>query len=169
MIWKIFAFTGFTEVTRAILANNFFLYEKWIDKNNSLCQCNDFISSYHTLNSYLDDPLAEWIIWIIVHWKNETIRFYCFSSLTLHVTSFCIVHKRLTSIHRVALFFLQSTPESITIVSPIQWKDEKFRRCHLILISFMELRRLGRESLFTGGRHYLLVKGNSPESLFTGK
>ena len=25
------------------------------------------------------------------------------------------------------------------------------------------------ESLFTGGRHYLLVNSNSPESLFTGK
>ena len=123
--------------TRAILANNFFLYEKWIHKNNSLCQCNDFISSYRILNSYLDDPLAEWIIWIIIHWKNETIRFFCFTSLTLHATSFCIVHKRLTSVHKVALFLLQSTPESITIVLPIQWNYEKFRRCHFILISFM--------------------------------
>ena len=27
----------------------------------------------------------------------------------------------------------------------------------------------GKESLFTAARHYLLVKSNSPESLFTGK
>ena len=33
---------------------------------------------------------------------------------------------------------------------------------------FNELPAAG-ESFFTGGRHYLLVKSNSPESLFTGK